>query len=137
MEIIADLQVHSKYARAVSKFMELPFMHQWAIRKSINLLGTGDWQHPRWLEHIKDNLIEVDTGIFEMKRESSEQTTNNSLNSVKPKFLLQSEVSCIYKQGGKGFHCSGQYFTRSRQEYTDVFVWVFVLKTFKTNIPNN
>lgn len=43
MEIIADLQLHSKYARAVSPQMVLPTMAMWGKKKGIDLLGTGDF----------------------------------------------------------------------------------------------
>ena len=53
MEFVADLHLHPKYSRAVSPQMVLSQMAQWAGKKGINLLTTGDWTHPLWLMSIK------------------------------------------------------------------------------------
>jgi PHP family Zn ribbon phosphoesterase len=92
MQIIADLQIHSKYARAVSPEMTIPNIAVWAKRKGIGLMATGDWTHPLWFREIEKNLEEIDGGI--LKQIGAPDTD--------PKFLLATEVSCIYSQGGKG-----------------------------------
>ncbi|OGH02828.1 MAG: hypothetical protein A2798_00115 [Candidatus Levybacteria bacterium RIFCSPHIGHO2_01_FULL_37_17] len=89
MEIVADLHLHSKYSRAVSRDMNLETMALWAEKKGLNLLSTGDWTHPLWLREIEQQLQEVESGLFKLK--------NNS-NTL---FLLSVEVSSIYTQGGK------------------------------------
>ncbi len=86
--IIADLQIHSKYARAVSQQMVVPQIANWAVKKSIGLMATGDWTHPLWLRELKANLKEDGTGLLSLADNST-------------KFLLSGEVSCIYSQGGK------------------------------------
>ncbi len=88
MELIADLQVHSKYSRATSKDLDVKNLEKYARIKGINLLGTGDITHPKWVEELKSSLKEDDTGILK-----SESGFN---------FVLQGEVSNIYTQGGKG-----------------------------------
>jgi uncharacterized protein (TIGR00375 family) len=89
-KILADLQIHSPYARAVSKFMLIPEMLKWANWKGINLLGTGDCTHPDWLKHLKEHLIEDNTGLLASKTQPE------------TKFMIQGEVSLIYSQGGRG-----------------------------------
>lgn len=96
-QIIADLQLHSKYARAVSPNMVIPEMGKWAVRKGIDLLATGDWTHPLWLSELKANLNEDGSGLLNYKLQIT-----NSKSQKNPKFLLSGEVSCIYSQGGKG-----------------------------------
>lgn len=65
-EIIADLQIHSKYSRATSKNLSVHTLSEGAKIKGINILGTGDCTHPAWLKELKENLKEVDnTGIYE------------------------------------------------------------------------
>ncbi|MBI2025935.1 MAG: DNA helicase UvrD [Candidatus Levybacteria bacterium] len=91
MEIIADLHLHSKYSRAVSKDMNLPTMAFWATKKGLNLLSTGDWTHPMWIREIKQSLEEAQQGLFRLK---TDKTSNM-------RFLLSVEVSSIYSQGGK------------------------------------
>lgn len=94
MQIIADLQVHSRFSRAVSREMTLPNMASWASRKGIGLLATGDWTHPMWFREIERDLEETGNGLLKLKG-NNEQT--DGMN-----FLLATEVSCIYSQGGKG-----------------------------------
>ena len=48
MEIIADLHIHSKYSRATSKDLTLENLERYAKVKGISLIGTGDFQHPKW-----------------------------------------------------------------------------------------
>ncbi|MBM4305517.1 MAG: DNA helicase UvrD, partial [Deltaproteobacteria bacterium] len=48
MRFIADFHLHSKYSRATSKDMEVETLAQWAKKKGIVLLGTGDFTHPTY-----------------------------------------------------------------------------------------
>ncbi len=88
IEIISDLHIHSKYSRACSKELNIPNLEKYARIKGINLLGTGDFQHPKWQAELKENLIEDGTGILKTKTGFP--------------FMLTSEISLIYSQGGKG-----------------------------------
>jgi uncharacterized protein (TIGR00375 family) len=90
MQVIADLQLHSKYSRAVSKDMVIPVMAAWGRRKGIDLLATGDWTHSLWMVELQANLEEVSEGIFRSKADPSGA-----------KFLLSTEISSIYTQGGR------------------------------------
>lgn len=92
MQIIADLQLHSKYSRAVSPNMVLPEIFAWTKRKGMGLVATGDWTHPLWMREIKANLEELGNGLLKLKTATSDD----------PLFLLATEVSCIYSQGGRG-----------------------------------
>lgn len=91
MKVIADLEVHSKYARAVSSNMNVPTITEWADKKGIDLVGTGDFTHPMWLRELESQLEEDGDGIFKLKG-----------SNAKCRFLLTSEVSCIYSHNGKG-----------------------------------
>lgn len=94
MQILADLQLHSRFSRAVSKEMTFPTMYRWAKRKGIQLLATGDWTHPLWMREIERDLDEVGNGLLTLK--NPPESPENA-----PVFLLATEVSCIYSQGGK------------------------------------
>ncbi|MBI2029908.1 DNA helicase UvrD [Candidatus Gottesmanbacteria bacterium] len=100
MRIIADLQLHSKYSRAVSQKMILPEIGKWAMIKRIDLMATGDWTHPLWYREIINNLVEKSPGLFSLK-EKIEATDGVSQGVNQPMFLLSGEVSSIYSQGGK------------------------------------
>jgi len=112
--IVADLHLHSKYSRAVSRDMELATMAHYASKKGINLLTTGDWTHPLWLREIKTNLKESEEGVFVLKsQDPSVRQAQDKNSKSQTKFILSVEVSSIYSQGGKTrrIHLSG--FTRS------------------------
>ena len=49
MKLIADLQIHSRFSRATSTELTLPNIEKYARIKGLNLLGTGDFTHPKWL----------------------------------------------------------------------------------------
>lgn len=94
MQIIADLQLHSKYSRAVSQKMDLLEIARWADKKGIQLVATGDWTHPMWFREIKTHLKETSPGLFVLKEKPADQK-----NDVF--FLLSTEISSIYSQDGQ------------------------------------
>ncbi|MBI5561094.1 MAG: DNA helicase UvrD [Deltaproteobacteria bacterium] len=93
MRIIADLHIHTKYSRATSKDMTLPNISLWAKRKGINLVSTGDFTHPAHFESIKKTLAPEGNGLFV---ERGKESSGGSVH-----FMLASEVSNIYTQGGR------------------------------------
>jgi uncharacterized protein (TIGR00375 family) len=79
MKVFADLHIHSKYSRATSERMDLEHLSQYSALKGLNLLGTGDFTHPKWLSELKGKL--VGDGVY----------TFNSMN-----FVLTAEIANIY-----------------------------------------
>lgn len=53
---VGDFHIHSKYARATSKDMNLEVLDRWAKIKGIKVLGTGDFTHPMWVKELKEKL---------------------------------------------------------------------------------
>lgn len=102
--VIADLQLHSRFSRAVSKAMTIPAIAAWARRKGIGLVATGDWTHPMWFREIERDLEELGNGLLKLKHDgaSSDAILQPKFETHDPLFLLASEVSCIYSQNGKG-----------------------------------
>jgi uncharacterized protein (TIGR00375 family) len=90
MYFVADFHIHSKYSRATSPSMDLDSLDKWAKIKGVNVLGTGDFTHPEWFKNIKEKLEPVEAGLFKLKK----------INSP-TRFILTSEISCIYSKGGK------------------------------------
>jgi uncharacterized protein (TIGR00375 family) len=87
MIVFADLHIHSKYARATSKDMDIEHLTEYGKLKGLNLIGTGDFTHPKWLEELKNKLKPVeDSGIFSYE----------SMN-----FMLTTEISTVYTQDNK------------------------------------
>jgi uncharacterized protein (TIGR00375 family) len=90
MKFIADFHIHSKYSRATSRDMDLPNLDRWARLKGIKVLSTGDFTHPEWLKSLKENLEPAESGLFKLKK------TNSGT-----RFILTTEISCIYSQTGQ------------------------------------
>ncbi len=90
MKFIADFHLHSKYSRATSPNMDLENLDKWAKIKGIKVLGTSDFTHPQWLENIKEKLEPAGPGLLKLKKGDGET-----------RFLLSTEISCIYSKGGK------------------------------------
>ncbi len=90
MRFIADLQIHSKYSRACSQELNPKNIGAWADKKGINIIGTGDFTHPKWLAELKESLEETKPGLYQLRDKSSHSF-----------FMLTAEVSSIYKQGDK------------------------------------
>lgn len=102
-QFIADFHIHSKYSHATSKFMDLQALAQWGQFKGIGVMGTGDFTHPIWQQELKNQLQEVEAGLFELKPEFAKIVDNKIYATCKSwqKFLLTSEVSTIFKRNGR------------------------------------
>ncbi len=59
MRVIGDLHIHSRFSRATSQKMNIDEIARFARVKGLNLVGTGDFTHPKWLEELKRDLVEA------------------------------------------------------------------------------
>ncbi|MFH2022380.1 MAG: hypothetical protein ABIJ33_03875 [Patescibacteria group bacterium] len=91
MIFVGDFHIHSKYSRACSPQMDLENLALWAKIKGIKVLGTGDFTHPKWFCNLKEKLIPAEPGLFKLKSDANTET----------RFVLTSEISCIYSKTGK------------------------------------
>lgn len=66
MRVVADLHIHSPYSRATSRAMDFRTLDDYAEIKGIDIMGTGDFTHPKWREEIKSQLCERD-GLYSLK----------------------------------------------------------------------
>ena len=87
MDVIADLHIHSRYSRAVSKKMKIEEIVKFAKMKGLHIMGTGDFTHPKWLKELQEKLtffpdeqIYFYNGIF---------------------FVLSTEVCTAFEKSGK------------------------------------
>lgn len=116
MQVVTDLHVHSRYARAVSQQMVLPVISQWCQTKGINVVSTGDWTHPLWFKELSTQLEEVKEGLYALKGEVGDtrervpdtRAAERALTGREtrgrthdPLFLLSNELEVLYSQGGK------------------------------------
>lgn len=97
---VADLHIHSRFSRACSRDLTLPNLSWWARRKGIALLGTGDFTHPQWFDHLRESLEADESGLFTLKTEDEvTKRLPGSLQAARrAKFMLSVEISTIYKR---------------------------------------
>lgn len=86
MKLIADFHLHSKYARATSKDLDIRALAKWSKIKGVNVVACGDFTHPKQFKDIQDNLMADGTGLYDLKDDASGV-----------KFLMGTEVACIYR----------------------------------------
>lgn len=70
--------------------MVLPEIESFAIKKGIDVISAADFTHPLWFRELKSQLIPGGEGIYKLKNSTS-----------KIRFILSTEISSIYSQGGK------------------------------------
>ena len=97
---IADLHIHSKFSRACSRDLELENLVWWAQRKGITLLGTGDFTHPGWYDHLQQNLVPAEPGLYRLApdREAEVSRRLPGIVHAPVRFLLSVEIATIYKR---------------------------------------
>jgi uncharacterized protein (TIGR00375 family) len=102
MEFIADFHLHSKYSRATSQQMDLENLDKWAKIKGISVLGTGDFTFPKWLSELKEKLEPAEPGLFKLAPYRTEGSgAGLKKSNSKTRFILTTEVSCVYFKQGK------------------------------------
>ncbi|RKN46287.1 UvrD-helicase domain-containing protein [Micromonospora endolithica] len=102
---VADLHIHSKYSRACSRDLTLPNLGWWARRKGVAVLGTGDFTHPAWYDHLRETLHPAEPGLHRLSEEAERDIARRlpprlaSAAETDPvRFMLSVEISTIYKR---------------------------------------
>ncbi|HEU5471513.1 MAG TPA: UvrD-helicase domain-containing protein [Actinophytocola sp.] len=101
MRFRADLHIHSKYSRACSRDCDLEHLTWWARRKGITLVGTGDFTHPAWFDHLRESLEPAEPGLFRLRADLDREINRRlppSLAAAPVRFMLSVEISTIYKR---------------------------------------
>ena len=100
MKIVADFHIHSRFARATSKDMNLANLDLWASKKGIQVMGAGDFTHPMWFQELKEELEPAEQGLYKRKPSFAKATEGKGQNKG-TRFVFTSEISCIYSKGGQ------------------------------------
>ena len=98
---VADLHIHSRFSRACSRDLTLPNLAWWARRKGIALLGTGDFTHPAWFEHLQREPGSGRSGTVPARGRDRGRPSDcpGSLQATaSARFMLSVEISTIYKR---------------------------------------
>ena len=105
----ADLHIHSRFSRATSTRLSIPHLTAWAMIKGLSVVGTGDFTHPAWREELERDLVRDETsGLYRPRTLPSDADIAAEIPGFGrpggmtegPLFLLQTEISSIYKRGG-------------------------------------
>ena len=100
----ADLHIHSRFSRATSKKLTIRNLAAWGRLKGLTVLGTGDFTHPEWLAEIEEQLEDNGKGLFTLRNPHGLEAEIPDFDGDIPgrtRFMLQTEISSIYKRGGK------------------------------------
>lgn len=103
---VADLHIHSRFSRATSKSLNPRVLAAWARVKGVDVLGTGDFTHPGWLDELESQLVlHEESGLYALKDGQGLTREIPLLDGAplpgKTLFMLQAEISSIYKRGGR------------------------------------
>ncbi|MFN7961423.1 MAG: UvrD-helicase domain-containing protein [Thermoanaerobaculia bacterium] len=103
MKFYADLHVHSRYSRATSRDADLEHLALSAGRKGLTVVATGDFTHPAWFAELKEKLVPAEPGLFRLRPELEREVARRLPASCQAptRFLLEVEISTIYKKGEK------------------------------------
>jgi DNA helicase II / ATP-dependent DNA helicase PcrA len=118
MPTVADLHIHSHYSLATSPKLLPTYLDRWARIKGIDLVGTGDCTHPKWLSELEESLESAGEGLFKLKDEQRRQFDSgealaealpepgpglegSEAGDTAPRFVLTGEICTIYRAGGK------------------------------------
>lgn len=92
MKVIADLHLHSRFSRATSESMGIVEIARYARVKGLNLVGTGDFTHPKWLQELNEVLIrDGDSGLYRVAKDQSSPV----------RFVFTTEVCTIWTVQGQ------------------------------------
>jgi PHP family Zn ribbon phosphoesterase len=86
-QFAADLHIHSRFCGLSSLQMSVSDLLVWAQRKGIDLLGTGDFTHPGWLEELTEHLDWDGSGFLRPK------------NGSGLRFVLTAEFKAVFAIG--------------------------------------
>src|SRR3989338_3913006 len=100
MRFYADVHLHSHYSRATSPNLNLEYLWAWAQIKGIQVVGTGDFTHPKWFKELKEKLEPAEEGLFRLKDQYAKKMESYLPPSCKAevRFMLTVEISNIYKR---------------------------------------
>lgn len=103
MFFVGDFHLHSKYSRATSKEMNLENLWKWGQYKGIKVLSAADFTHPLWFAELQEKLEPAERGLFKLKADAEKKLAGEIPESCRsdPRFILTTEISCIYSKNGR------------------------------------
>ncbi len=97
------MHVHSHYSRATSRDCTLAGLYRWGKLKGINIIGTGDFTHPKWFDECRDQLERDANGLYRLNKALATEVDAVLPDSVRDEplwFVPTVEISTIYSKNG-------------------------------------
>lgn len=101
MLVNADLHVHSCFSMATSKDMIINNMAPKASEKGLQLVGTGDGFHPKWLEIIEESTEYKGDGIYSKDGTDFVLTTEVEGKSKIHHLIIMPSIEIAYELSDK------------------------------------
>ena len=103
MQYIADIHLHSRFARATSKTLNPENLYRWSLIKGLTVVGTGDFTHPVWFEELRDQLEPAEEGLYQLRPDLRRGVDAELPQACRGqmRFVLSVEISLIYKKNDK------------------------------------
>jgi uncharacterized protein (TIGR00375 family) len=77
--------------------MDIDEITRFAKIKGLNLVGTGDFTHPKWLQELKEKLVEVqDADLYTFRKDPASQVYFIMTSEVSTIFTFENEVKKIH-----------------------------------------
>ncbi len=97
LRVIADLHIHGRYSRATSERMCAEEIASFAGIKGLDLVGTGDFTHPKWLKELQETLVsESNTGLYKVARNPEPPVYFMMTTEVSTIFTFKNEVKKVH-----------------------------------------
>ena len=97
MRVIADFHIHSRFSRATSEKMNIQEITRFARIKGLNLVGTGDFTHPRWLEELKRELVEAsNSSLYRPTKDPESKVYYMITGEIATIFTFEGEIKKIH-----------------------------------------
>jgi uncharacterized protein (TIGR00375 family) len=97
LRVIADLHIHGRYSRATSQKICAEEITRFARIKGLNLVGSGDFTHPKWLKEMEEALVqEPDTGLYKVARNLESPVHFMITTEVSTIFTFENEVKKVH-----------------------------------------
>ena len=92
MRVIADFHIHGPYSRATSERMCIAEIARFAKIKGLNIVGMGDFTHPKWFNELTQSLVpDEETCLY---KPAADTTSSVS-------FITSTEVSTVFPRGNE------------------------------------
>ena len=103
MQYIADIHLHSRFARATSKTLNPENLYRWSLIKGLTVVGTGDFTHPVWFDELRDQLEPAEEGLYQLRSDLRRGIDAELPQACRGqmRFVLSVEISLIYKKNDK------------------------------------